>query len=78
MSSLNYTDNEYKTYLEMDKNKHLLVEGRDDFLFFHILCEEFLGVDWPENYKIVVDKAELLLSSDNQPHGNREKNRRNV
>lgn len=73
MSSIKYTQEEFKTYLEMDKSKHLLVEGSGDMRFFQILFEELLGVNWDDRYKILIDKAESLISSDNASRGNRDK-----
>jgi hypothetical protein len=73
MSSAEFTEVEYITYLKMDKNKHLLVEGRDDSRFFQILFEEFFGSQWQGLYNIVIDKAESLISSTRNAVGNREK-----
>jgi hypothetical protein len=73
MSSVELTEVEYQNYLKMDKNKHLLVEGREDSGFFRILFEEFFGANWQDLYDVVIDKAESLISSAGRAAGNREK-----
>ncbi len=74
MSVSQYSSQEYKNILEMSHHeKHLLVEGRTDVMIFDILFEEFLGVDWRDDHKLVIDCAETLISSDEFRGGNRER-----
>jgi hypothetical protein len=73
MSSIEFTELEYKNYLKMDNNKHILVEGSDDSRFFNFLFEQFFGNRWQNLHNVRIDKAETLISSTRQAVGNREK-----
>ena len=73
MNTTQYKPHEYKQYLQMDHQKHLLVEGRDDYFFFQALFDEFLGTEWRDTHNIVIDKAESLISFADNSKGNREK-----
>jgi hypothetical protein len=64
---IQYTPAEFRNFLMMSHDKHLLVEGIDDKIAFKLLFEELSG-----KHDIKIDTAERLINFE-RPLGNREK-----
>jgi hypothetical protein len=74
MATLQFTIPDYQIYLRMSHRKHLLVEGRDDYMAFKLLLDEYsLYKNLPSILDgIDIDTAESLIGF-TQALGNREK-----
>lgn len=74
MTRLQYTPQDYLMYLNFSTAKHVLVEGRDDQIFFEKIKDQIashVGKDF--SAEIVVESAQILVNFGKEKIGNREK-----
>jgi hypothetical protein len=71
---INFTPSDYRAYINMSKNRHLLVEGRDDKRVFKFFLDEISSQTNSSDlrYRIDIDSAEDLIAFGNSI-GNRDK-----
>lgn len=74
MAYLQYTPQDYYMYLKFSNAKHILVEGRDDKIFFEMVIDEIKSNDSKDlSVEIVVESADILVNFGEDIIGNREK-----
>ncbi len=61
--SSKYDPKSYRVYLSISKDKHILVEGKDDKYLIEKLCQDFLANN-NQHTTILVDSAENLVKGD--------------